>query len=79
MRQSQPSLPTHCAFVVQFRNQSAQASLVSQNTLTRVSGNIGLRVLKTPARTPVANAICERVMGTMRRECLNQTTRDSDT
>ena len=28
-------------------------------------------MLKTPARTPVANAICERVMGTMRRECLD--------
>ncbi len=33
--------------------------------------NLGLRVLKTPARTPVANAICERVIGTMRRECLD--------
>jgi transposase InsO family protein len=33
--------------------------------------NIGLRVLKTPVRTPVANAICERVIGTMRRECLD--------
>ena len=33
--------------------------------------NMGLRVLKTPVRTPVANAICERVIGTMRRECLD--------
>jgi len=32
---------------------------------------MGLRVLKTPVRTPVANAICERVLGTMRRECLD--------
>jgi transposase InsO family protein len=30
-----------------------------------------LRVLKTPVRTPVANAICERVIGTLRRECLD--------
>jgi transposase InsO family protein len=33
--------------------------------------NMGLRVLKTPARTPVANTICERVVGTLRRECLD--------
>jgi putative transposase len=33
--------------------------------------NMGLRVLTTPVRTPVANAICERVIGTMRRECLD--------
>ena len=32
---------------------------------------MGLSVLKTPARTPQANAFCERVIGTMRRECLN--------
>jgi transposase InsO family protein len=30
---------------------------------------MGLRVIKTPVRTPVANAICERVIGTTRREC----------
>jgi transposase InsO family protein len=35
--------------------------------------NMGLRVIKTPVRTPVANAICERVIGTMRRECLDFT------
>lgn len=34
-------------------------------------GNMGLRVLITPVRTPVANAICERVIGTMRRDCLD--------
>jgi putative transposase len=33
--------------------------------------NMGLRVIKTPVRTPVANALCERVIGTMRRECLD--------
>ena len=32
---------------------------------------LGLRVIKTPVRTPVANAICERVIGTVRRECLD--------
>ena len=33
--------------------------------------NLGLRVLKTPPRCPQANAICERVLGTLRRECLD--------
>jgi transposase InsO family protein len=33
--------------------------------------SMGLRVLKTPVRTPQANAYCERVIGTMRRECLD--------
>jgi putative transposase len=33
--------------------------------------HLGLQVLKTPVRTPQANALCERVIGTMRRECLD--------
>ncbi len=32
---------------------------------------MGLKVLKTPRRAPRANAFCERVNGTIRRECLD--------
>jgi putative transposase len=32
---------------------------------------MGLTVLKTPVRVPQANAFCERVIGTIRRECLD--------
>jgi putative transposase len=32
---------------------------------------MGLTVLKTPVRCPQANAVCDRVIGTMRRECLD--------
>ena len=32
---------------------------------------MGLRVIKTPVRTPIANAICERAIGSLRRECLD--------
>jgi transposase InsO family protein len=30
-----------------------------------------VRVLKTPFRAPQANAFCERLIGTIRRECLD--------
>jgi putative transposase len=33
--------------------------------------NPGLTVLKSPPHSPKANAICERVIGTIRRECLD--------
>jgi putative transposase len=32
----------------------------------------GTRVITTPVRAPRANAICERVIGTIRRECLDR-------
>jgi hypothetical protein len=32
---------------------------------------MGLPVLKTPAQSPQANAFCERLIGTIRRECLD--------
>jgi putative transposase len=32
----------------------------------------GNRIIKTPVRAPRANAICERVIGTLRRECLDR-------
>jgi len=32
---------------------------------------MGLRILKTPVGAPQANAFCERVIGTIRRECLD--------
>ena len=32
---------------------------------------LGLRVLKTPPQSPQANTLCERLIGTLRRECLD--------
>lgn len=37
----------------------------------RTLTSMGLRILKTPARVPQANACCERLIGTARRECLD--------
>jgi len=34
-------------------------------------GDFGIRVLLTPVRAPKANAYCERLIGTLRRECLD--------
>jgi len=39
--------------------------------LDRTVKNMGLWVLKTPKRMPQANGFCERVIGTIRRECLD--------
>ena len=33
--------------------------------------DLGVRVLRTPLRVPMANSVCERFGGTLRRECLN--------
>jgi transposase InsO family protein len=32
---------------------------------------LGLEIVKSPPQSPMANAICERVIGTIRRECLD--------
>jgi transposase InsO family protein len=37
----------------------------------RAIASMGRRVLTTPVRTPQANAFCERLIGTIRRECLD--------
>jgi putative transposase len=33
--------------------------------------HLGLRVLKTPVRSPQAHVLCERLLGTLRRECVD--------
>ena len=33
--------------------------------------NLGIKPIRTPRQSPKANAICERVIGTLRRECLD--------
>ena len=37
----------------------------------RVAATSGIRILKTPSHAPRANAICERFLGSVRRECLD--------
>ena len=40
-------------------------------SFARVATTSGIKVLRTPYRTPRANAICERFLGSVRRECLD--------
>jgi hypothetical protein len=50
-------------------NQMADGRLKSPVRLAQCAR--GARVLKTPVRAPKANAVCERLVGTIRRECLD--------
>jgi putative transposase len=40
--------------------------------LDRTINGLGMKVLKSPLHSPKANAICERLIGTIRRECLDR-------
>jgi len=44
---------------------------VFSTAVDRAVGAMGLRVLKTPIAVPQANAYCERLIRTARRECLD--------
>jgi len=44
---------------------------IFSSQLDQSIAHMGLRVLRTPYRSPKANSLCERVIGTLRRECLD--------
>ncbi len=45
-------------------------SIYSEDLDASIS-SLGLKVMKTPYRTPQANSFCERLIGTVRRECMD--------
>ena len=57
--------------------EEAPRSLIRDNDdkfgvdFDRVAKTVGIRVLRTPVRAPKANAVCERFLGSVRRECLD--------
>ena len=53
-------------FLIHDRDSIFSSELDEELKLT-----FGLRVLRTPVRAPQANAHCERLIGTVRRECLD--------
>jgi putative transposase len=44
---------------------------IYSESVDRTLAAMGLTVRKTPVRAPQANAFCERLIGTIRRECLD--------
>jgi putative transposase len=46
-------------------------SIFSEDLDHELAQGFGLKVLKSPPRSPQANAYCERLIGTLRRECLD--------
>jgi len=46
-------------------------SIFSRELDQHLKSDFRLRVLRTPVRAPKANAYCERLVGTVRRECLD--------
>jgi len=67
LQQFREAIPTDHAyrFLVRDRDSIFSAEVDDQLKV------FGLRVLRTPARAPQANAYCERLVGTVRRECLD--------
>ena len=67
LQQFREAIPTDHAyrFLVRDRDSIFSAEVDDQLKV------FGLRVLRTPLRAPQANAYCERLVGTVRRECLD--------
>ena len=55
---------THYGYLLHDRDS------IFSRELDAAVGGFGLRILKTPPRCPMANGLCERVIGMIRRECL---------
>jgi putative transposase len=69
--------PTAAWTLQQLRSQDQYIYLLHDrdsifaNHLDESIAKLGVKVLKSPPRSPTANAICERVIGTIRLECLD--------
>ena len=46
-------------------------SIFSRQLDKQLKSDFDLKVLRTPVRAPTANSYCERLVGTVRRECLD--------
>src|SRR4029077_14551710 len=68
LQQLREAIPSDhaCQFLIHDRD-----TIFSSELDVEVKSAFGLKVLRTPVRAPQANAYCERLMGTVRRECLD--------
>jgi putative transposase len=53
------------------RSQRQLQRLLRRNLHDAVFAGAGIRMIRTPVRAPRANAVVERWIGTLRRECLD--------
>jgi putative transposase len=67
MQQLREAIPSDhaCRFIIHDRDA------IFSSDLDASAAGLGLKVVKTPVRSPKANALCERLIGTLRRECLD--------
>jgi transposase InsO family protein len=68
----------HLSNISEATNLSKPHSLRFWITYSRVAFGAGIDVLRTPYRAPKANAICERFLGSLQRECLDHFIRLSE-
>jgi transposase InsO family protein len=67
LQQLREALPDDHSFRFLIHDRDSIFSLESDHAVAAM----GVRVLRTPPRAPKVNAVCERVVGTIRRECLD--------
>jgi putative transposase len=67
MQQLQEAIPTDHDYRFLLHDRHATFSA----RLDLAVQNLGIAALETPIRTPQANALCERSIGTIQRECLD--------
>ena len=67
LQQLREAIPSDHAYRFIIHDHDSIFSGELDASLTR----LGLKVITTPVRTPKANSLCERLIGTLRRECLD--------
>jgi len=66
-RQAHSQRATSCRNKFLIRDRDSKFTTVFDDVLT----GTGVRIIKTPIRSPRANSLAERYVGTLRRECLD--------
>jgi transposase InsO family protein len=67
LQQFREAIPSDHSYGYLIRDRDAKFS----RRLDKSLHHMRLKVIKTPVRSPKANAICERTIGTIRRECMD--------
>ena len=67
LQQLREAIPANRPYGYLIRDRDAKFSSWLDESIRRLR----LQILRTPVRAPKANAICERTIGTIRRECLD--------